>query len=42
MSVTAAAGLETLFDDIGGVLERLLGKDLKRTHSRLLALTMSV
>ncbi len=42
MSVTAAAGLETLFDDIGGALERLLGKDLKRTHSRLLALTMSV
>ena len=38
MSVTSEVRLETLFDEVGGALERLLGKDLKRTHSRLLAL----
>lgn len=38
MSVTADVGLDTLFDKVGGALEGLLGKDLKRTYSRLLAL----
>ncbi len=38
MTVVADVELDNLFEGIGGALELLLGNDLKRTRSRLLAL----
>lgn len=39
MAVVADSPLESLFDGIGDALQTLLGKDLKRTQSRLRGLT---
>lgn len=39
MAVTADSPLESLFDGIGDALQTLLGNDLRRTQSRLRALT---
>jgi cell division protein ZapE len=38
LAVTAEVALDMLFEGIGGGLDQLLGKDLQRTRSRLVAL----